>query len=86
VAVCHFHPDRAGVGVCVRCRKVICAACRTRVDGINHCHACLKVLGNRKEESSSRRDVWPLVSVLMLGVSGLALAAFFWLLQGSLAP
>jgi hypothetical protein len=86
LAVCHFHPDRGGIGVCMHCRKVICAACRTRVDGINHCHACLKVLGNRKEEPAARFDVWPLLSVVLLGVSGLVLVGICALLQGSLAP
>jgi len=29
------------MGVCVRCRTLVCAECVTQVDGINHCVACL---------------------------------------------
>ncbi len=86
MAACRFHPDRPGVGVCIRCRKVICAECRTRVDGVNHCHACLKVLGNRKEEVKRPFDFWPVLSVALLAVSGLILTGICALLQGSLAP
>ena len=70
----------------MRCRKVICAACRTRVDGVNHCHACLKALGSRKEEATARFDPWTLLSLVFLGASGLALTGLCWLFQGSLAP
>jgi hypothetical protein len=55
VAACHFHRDRPGVGVCMRCRKVICAACCTRLAGVNHCHACLKVIAARRDETAGRR-------------------------------
>ena len=86
MAFCHFHPDRAGVGVCIRCRKVICAACRTRVDGVNHCHACLKALGSRNDEPGKQVAYWPLLSVGMLTVSFMVLAGICTLLQGCLAP
>ena len=28
----------------MRCRGAICAACTTRLDGVNHCRACLDAL------------------------------------------
>jgi hypothetical protein len=31
----------------MRCRKVICAACCTRLAGVNHCHACLAAIAAR---------------------------------------
>ena len=42
----------------MRCRRVICAACSTRMDGINYCHACLAALGQRKAKrvGGSRDD------------------------------
>jgi hypothetical protein len=83
---CHFHGDRPGVGVCMRCRVVICAACCTRLDGVNHCHACLKVLGTRREDKRPGPSLDGLAAALLFGVGWLALFGFFWLLEGRLAP
>ncbi len=41
---CRYHPERDAIGVCMRCRAVICSECSTRIDGINHCRPCLEVL------------------------------------------
>jgi hypothetical protein len=69
----------------MRCRAVICAACCTRLDGINHCHACLKTLAARKV--TPRRARHPSVfSAFVLGLGWLALFGLLWLVQGSLAP
>ncbi len=38
---CFYHPDRAGLGVCVECRNVICVECTTQFEGINRCAKCL---------------------------------------------
>jgi hypothetical protein len=85
VASCRYHPDTPGVGVCVRCRTVICAACCTRLQGINHCHECLKALAR---DPIRQRGV--VGSVLAsLGLLALAAALLFGLLllaQGRLAP
>jgi hypothetical protein len=86
MASCKYHPDRPGVGVCMRCRVVICQACCTRVDGVNHCHACLKALGRRPETSSAGWLPAVLLALLTLGGSWLLLLAGGWLLQGRLAP
>ena len=40
-ARCANHADREAMGICVRCRTLVCAECVTQVDGINHCVACL---------------------------------------------
>src|SRR5207245_3384833 len=55
MASCKYHPDRPGVGVCMRCRAVICNDCCTRLDGVNHCHACLKALGRPADSPSHYR-------------------------------
>jgi hypothetical protein len=86
VAVCQFHRDRPGVGVCVRCRRVICAACCTRLDGINHCHACLRALGAGREEGRPRRPLGPLAAALFLAGAWGFLLLLGWLAQGWLAP
>jgi hypothetical protein len=70
----------------MRCRAVICHACCTRVDGINHCHACLKALGRQRETSNDGRLPMVLVALLGLGGAWLLLFAGGWLIQGMLAP
>ncbi len=87
MAVCRYHPDRQGIGVCMRCRAVICAACCTRVDGVNHCHACLKALGRRAEPRRPGQGVADTVgAVCLLGFAYLFFFGVLWLAQGSLAP
>jgi hypothetical protein len=66
----------------MRCRVVICAACCTRLDGVNHCHACLKALSRRTEEPRPGTDLWPVLAGLILAAGSLALFGLFYLLQG----
>jgi hypothetical protein len=83
---CHFHDDRPGVGICMRCRVVICAACCTRLNGVNHCHACLKVLGGRGEEARGVGGWWAVSAVLLLGAAWLVLFGLCWAVSGNMAP
>ncbi|MBL8793372.1 MAG: hypothetical protein JNM56_05690 [Planctomycetia bacterium] len=85
MALCHYHPERAGVGICMRCRVVICTACCTKLDGVNHCHACLKALGRRDEPARSHGIPAALAAVLVLGLCWLLFFAGSWLLQVQLA-
>jgi hypothetical protein len=86
MAVCRYHPDRPGIGVCIRCRVVICAACCTRVDGVNHCHACLKALAQRGGPGQTR-DVGAVLGALaVLGLSWVVVFLVGLLGQGRLAP
>ena len=78
MAFCYFHGDRTGVGVCMRCRVVICAECCTRVDGINHCHACLKAIASRREPARGHVAVRGLTAGVVLGAAYLALLALLW--------
>jgi hypothetical protein len=50
---CRYHPQRDGVGICMRCRAVICSECSTKIDGINHCVRCLAQL--HAEAAPARR-------------------------------
>lgn len=86
MAVCHYHRDRPGVGICVRCRVVICAECSTRLDGINHCHACLKALGRSNKPAARRAWSQSLLAVFVLTISWLVYFGIGWLVQGRLAP
>jgi hypothetical protein len=83
MAVCEFHPDRPGIGVCMRCRAVICAGCCTRVDDVNHCHACLKELAVRPARplGSSAFSAFMVLAAACLFFFGV-----FWAAQGSLGP
>lgn len=83
---CHFHDDRPGVGICMRCRVVICAACCTRLNGVNHCHACLKALGVRREEPRSAGGLWAVRAALLLAAGWLMLIGLCWAAGGWLAP
>jgi hypothetical protein len=86
VAVCKYHPDRAGVGVCMRCRAVVCAACTTRLDGINHCHVCLRQLAARGDERRGGTIGRFVSGMTLFALGWLPLLLLFYLLQGRLAP
>ena len=61
---CHYHPDRAGLGVCVECRRVICRECTTQFEGINRCASCLGKRLGALEGPSERRE-WSVGNVLL---------------------
>ena len=86
MAVCTYHNDRPGIGVCMRCRSVICRECTTRLEGINYCHACLSALGRRAESPTSGRFFRALTAFLLLAGTWLFFAGLFWLVEGKFAP
>ena len=53
---CHYHPDRAGLGVCVECRRVICLECTTQFEGINRCANCLTSKARKADGPKPRQD------------------------------
>jgi hypothetical protein len=83
-AFCHFHGDRPAVGVCMRCRRVICAACCTRQDGINYCHACLKALSEASEPPGTPAGMRWLTAGVLMTVGFTVLLLLGWLGQGAL--
>ena len=84
---CSYHEDRPAVGICMRCRRAICAACCTRLDGVNHCHQCLKELGRRSAAPAPSAGSGAAVAlvVLLIGFFFLFLECVF-LIEGKLAP
>jgi hypothetical protein len=60
---CRYHPERPGVGICVKCQTVICTECSTRLDGINHCAVCVARL---EENQERRRPPLPLIARALL--------------------
>lgn len=81
---CRNHPDREGVGVCVRCRSVVCVECTTKVDRMNFCNSCLAALSapkQRRAESGLAAAIASgnrVVGILLLGLSAALLAGVFW--------
>ena len=70
---CYEHPDRAGIGICVECRNVICQECTTQFEGINRCARCLgKRLAAAKK--ATLRNEWSVGNVLL----GLMAIAAVW--------
>jgi hypothetical protein len=70
----------------MRCRVVICAACCTRLNGINHCHACLKALGKGRDEPRGAGGLWAVTAALALTTAGLVLLGLCWAVSGLMAP
>jgi len=77
---CHYHPERAGLGVCVECRRVICRECTTQFEGINRCASCLAQRLRALEGPGERREwtvgnvVFALMSVALVW-AGIAFVA-----------
>jgi hypothetical protein len=70
----------------MRCRAVICAECTTRLDGINHCHACLKELGGTAAVARAKRISGISAAVVIAAATWLFFTGMFWLAEGILAP
>jgi hypothetical protein len=87
VRACFYHEDRAAVGICMRCRRDICAACCTRLDGVNHCHRCLKELGRRAAEPrATRASGWAATLMVLASCVLLVFLELVFLIEGKLAP
>ncbi len=50
---CHNHPHTPGIGLCVLCRRVVCEACTTRLQGRNTCRSCL----DARREALADKDI-----------------------------
>lgn len=80
---CHYHPDRAGLGICVECRNVICVECTTQFEGINRCAKCLQAKLDQARKLVGRKDwsfggvLLALISLAVLFVGFLGVAALF---------
>jgi hypothetical protein len=70
----------------MRCRAVVCAACTTRLEGVNHCHACLRQLAARGEEKSTGAFGRYAAGAAWFALGWVPLWVLFYLLQGRLAP
>ncbi len=68
---CHYHPDRAGLGICVECRNVICVECTTQFEGINRCATCLGKRLAKARQLVARKD-WSFGTLFLAAVAVLA--------------
>ena len=55
------------MGLCVRCRAEVCSECSTKVDGINHCVACLRELARDRAARPAREGSGTGSRVLAVG-------------------
>jgi len=85
VQSCRYHPESPAIGICMRCDTLICAACCTRLQGINHCYKCLKSLARSKVRISGNGAA-ALAALALLGLAWALLFGLMWLAQGQLAP
>lgn len=69
---CHYHPQRAGLGVCVECRQVVCRECTTQFEGINRCASCLAKRLSASREVAPRAE-WTFGNVVLALAAGSAL-------------
>ncbi len=74
------------MGICMRCRSPICQACRTRVRGINHCHACLRKLAQPVQVAAANRQGEWFGTSLLVGAAGVILMLMLHWAYGGLAP
>lgn len=65
---CFYHPDRAGLGICVECRNVICVECTTQFEGINRCAKCLASRLSQVRQLVARSE-WGVGNVLLMALS-----------------
>ena len=82
---CHYHPMRAGIGICVECRQVVCQECTTQFDGINRCAACLSKM-SRQQGNRPPRNPWGVGAVFGMVVSTGALFGAVYLVAHLLSP
>ncbi len=77
---CFYHPDRAGLGICVECRNVICVECTTQFEGINRCARCLAARLAKAKKLVARQD-WSVSNLLLALISFGAIYGIAWLLS-----
>lgn len=68
---CYEHPERAGIGICVECRNVICQECTTQFEGINRCARCLAKRLQVAKKAVARSE-WSVGNVLLALISAAA--------------
>lgn len=76
---CHYHPERAGLGICVECRRVICRECTTQFEGINRCAACLQKRLKALDGPAERRE-WTVGNLLLAALGMLLVYGGMWVL------
>jgi hypothetical protein len=87
-ASCPHHPDREAIGVCVFCRTPVCSECSTKVDGINHCVACLQARSGAVDADGALEPprAHPIVAAVGGFTSLAVLAMLVWIMLEVLLP
>ncbi len=76
---CFYHPDRAGLGICVECRNVICVECTTQFEGINRCAQCLATRLSQAQKVVARSE-FSLGNLLLAVLSAAFLFGSIWVI------
>jgi hypothetical protein len=84
-AFCEQHAGRVALGICVHCRRTLCGDCITKIDGINHCRACLEAQAPAAP-ARAERPLGVLPTRLLLGAGMGALWLLAWLALSALLP
>lgn len=87
-AACQYHPEREAIGVCVECRTRVCGECVTKVEGINHCAACLAKLAAEGARGPVGARRAPSHAVVRASAAAyfVVLSAAVWVLLQTLLP
>lgn len=78
------------MGICVQCRKAMCSDCITKIDGVNHCRACLervvRAQAQSRTEAKGGVPPWLAISFGFAVVWGLSYMMIEVLMPGSSGP
>lgn len=79
IVACANHEGREAIGVCVRCRRRVCAECTTKIDGINHCVRCFAELAKERAHTEDAQRVegeWRQAAATLAGFAAAVLLAW----------
>jgi hypothetical protein len=89
IGKCGKHPTEAAVGKCVRCGRLLCAACRTRWQDEAHCPECIEravTSGEPLPHETQRHERQAWTGLVLAGMGWVAATLVFWPLAYLHAP
>jgi hypothetical protein len=80
------HLDRDAMGICVSCRGRFCTECITKLDGVNHCAACVSARADAERGVEPSDDLRPARRWLSLLVGSAMAVGVTYLLLTAASP
>ena len=71
MANCHYHPERAVVGACVNCGKLLCEECKTMLGGKIYCNPCANEMFSSSAIPSAQTKEKVTYSRILRWISGI---------------